>query len=59
LVEDQKNPFVKDNANYLSYGAALGFKYKLDFLPQSARLAQANAQLKNSERPALRLGVGK
>ena len=41
LVEDQRNPFVKDNANYLSYGAALVFKYKLDFLPQSARLAQA------------------
>ena len=60
LVEDQKNPFVKDNANYLSYGAALVFKYKLDFLPQSARLAQANAQLEEqraTERYALG-GVG-
>jgi outer membrane protein TolC len=60
LVEDQRNPFVKDNANYLSYGAALVFKYRLDFLPQSARLAQANAQLEEqraTERYALG-GVG-
>jgi len=59
-VEDQKNPFVKDNANYISYGAGLVFKYKLDFLPQSARLAQANAQLEEqraTERYALG-GVG-
>ena len=59
-VEDQKNPFVKDNANYLSYGAGLVFRYKLDFLPQSARLAQANAQLEEqraTERYALG-GVG-
>ena len=33
---------MRDGANYLSYGAALVFRYKLDFLPQSARLAQAN-----------------
>jgi outer membrane protein TolC len=60
LVEDQRNPFVRDGANYLSYGAALVFKYKLDFLPQSARLAQANAQLEEqraTERYALG-GVG-
>jgi outer membrane protein TolC len=60
LVEDQRNPFVKDNANYLSYGAALVFKYRLDFLPQSARLAEANAQLEEqraTERYALG-GVG-
>jgi len=60
LVDDQKNPFVKDNANYLSYGAALVFRYKLDFLPQSARLEQANAQLEEqraTERYALG-GVG-
>ena len=60
LVDDQKNPFVKDGANYLYYGAALVFKYKLDFLPQSARLAQANAQLEEqraTERYALG-GVG-
>ncbi len=60
LVEDQRNPFVRDNANFLSYGAALVFRYKLDFLPQSARLAQANAQLEEqraTERYALG-GVG-
>jgi outer membrane protein TolC len=60
LIEDQRNPFVKDNANYLSYGAALVLKYRLDFLPQSARLAQANAQLEEqraTERYALG-GVG-
>lgn len=60
LVEDQRNPFVKDNANYLSYGAGVVFKYKLDFLPQSARLQQANAQLEEqraTERYALG-GVG-
>jgi outer membrane protein TolC len=60
LVDDQRNPFVKDTANYLSYGAALVFRYKLDFLPQSARLAQANAQLEEqraTERYALG-GVG-
>jgi len=60
LVTDQRNPFVKDNANYLAYGAALIFRYKLDFLPQSARLAQANAQLEEqraTERYALG-GVG-
>ncbi len=59
-IEDQKNPFVKDSANYLYYGAALAFRYKLDFLPQSARLAQANAQLEEqraTERYALG-GVG-
>jgi len=59
-IEDQKNPFVKDAANYLYYGAALSFRYKLDFFPQSARLAQANAQLEEqraTERYALG-GVG-
>ena len=60
LIEDQRNPFVTDRANYLSYGAALVFKYKLDFLPQSARLAEANAKLEEqraTERYALG-GVG-
>ncbi|HET7545585.1 MAG TPA: TolC family protein [Polyangiaceae bacterium] len=59
-VEDQKNPFVKDPGNYVAYGAALAFKYKLDFFPQSARLEQANAQLEEqraTERYALG-GVG-
>jgi outer membrane protein TolC len=59
-ITDQRNPFVKDQANFLTYGAAIVFRYKLDFLPQSARLAQANANLEEiraTERYALG-GVG-
>lgn len=59
-VTDQLNPFVRDQANFLTYGAALVLKWKLDFLPQSARLAQAEAQLEEmraTERYALG-GVG-
>jgi outer membrane protein TolC len=55
-ITDQGNPFVTDRANSLSYGAALVLKYKLDFLPQSARVAQARAQLEElraTERYAL------
>ncbi len=55
-VTDQTNPYVQDNANYLHYGAALVLKWKLDFLPQTARLAQARAQLEEiraTERYAL------
>lgn len=44
-ITDQVNPFVRDPGNYLRYGAALGLRWKLDLLPQSARLAQAEAQL--------------
>ena len=59
-VEDQRNPYVRDNANYLSYGAGLVLRWKLDFLPTSARVAHANAQLEEmraTERFALG-GVG-
>jgi outer membrane protein TolC len=59
-VEDQLNPYVRDDGNYLRYGAALVLRWKLDFLPQSARLAQAQAQLEEmraTERFALG-GVG-
>lgn len=55
-VTDQTNPFVNDNANYFRYGVALVLRWKLDFLPQSARLAQAEAQLEEiraTERYAL------
>lgn len=55
-VTDQTNPFVNDNANYFRYGVALVLRWKLDFLPQSARLAQAQAQLEEiraTERYAL------
>jgi len=59
-VTDQVNPFVRDNGNFLSYGAALVLRWKLDFLPQTARIAQAEAQLEEiraTERFALG-GVG-
>ncbi len=55
-VTNQINPWVYDPANRLIYGAALAFKWKLDFLPQSARVAQAQAQLEEiraTERYAL------
>jgi len=44
-VTDQRNPFVVDPGHGRSYGAALALRYKFDFLPQLARLAQARAQL--------------
>jgi outer membrane protein TolC len=55
-ITDQTNPFVRETINTLSYGAALVLRYKLDFLPQSARVAQAQAQLEElraTERYAL------
>jgi outer membrane protein TolC len=59
-VTDQRNPFVSDRANYLSFGVALAFKWKLDLVPQYGRVAQATAQLEEiraTERYALG-GVG-
>jgi outer membrane protein TolC len=59
-VADQINPFVSDPGNYFRYGAALVFQWKLDFLPQSARVRFAEAQLEEvraQERLALG-GVG-
>lgn len=44
-ITDQTNPFVNDRINVLAYGAALVLRYKVDFWPQSARVAQARAQL--------------
>lgn len=44
-VTNQLNPFNRDEANYLRFGAAIGLRWKLDFLPQAARLAQAEAKL--------------
>jgi outer membrane protein TolC len=55
-ITDQTNPFIRETINTLSYGAALVLRYKLDFLPQSARVAQAQAQLEElraTERYAL------
>jgi outer membrane protein TolC len=59
-VADQLNPFVRDEANYIRYGVGLLLNWKLDLLPQAARVAQAEAQLEEiraTERFALG-GVG-
>jgi outer membrane protein TolC len=59
-ITNQTNPFVKDNANFLTYAAVLALKYKIDFLPQYARVSQAESQLEEiraTERYALG-GVG-
>ena len=55
-ITDQTNPFVHDGINVVAYGAALVLRYKLDFMPTSARVAQAKAQLEElraTERYAL------
>ncbi len=44
-ITDQRNPFSRDSANFASYGFGLGLRWKIDFLAQSARVAQAEAQL--------------
>ena len=44
-VTDQTNPFVRDGGNYFHYGAALVLRWKLDFLPRGAGVAQAQADL--------------
>jgi outer membrane protein TolC len=59
-VADQINPFVSDPGNYFHYGAALVFQWRLDVLPQMARVRFAEAQLEEvraQERLALG-GVG-
>ncbi|MBW2524214.1 MAG: TolC family protein [Deltaproteobacteria bacterium] len=44
-VANQINPFVSDPGNYFHYGVALVFEWKLDVVPQVARIQQAQAQL--------------
>src|SRR5690606_22105163 len=44
-VTDQRNPFTNDPANRSFFGMGLLFRWKLDLLPQAAKLAQARAQL--------------
>ena len=48
-VTDQTNPFVRDGGNFLYYSLGVVLRYKLDFLPQSARIDQAAAQLREME----------
>jgi outer membrane protein TolC len=55
-VTDQRNPFAKDAGNSVGYGFALAMKWELDFLPQVARVAKAQADLEEmraTERYAL------
>jgi outer membrane protein TolC len=59
-VADQLNPYIRDDANFFRYGAALAMRWQLDFLPDAARVAQANAaveELRETERYALG-GIG-
>jgi outer membrane protein TolC len=48
-ITDQTNPFVRDGANFLYYQLGIVLRYKLDFLPQTARVDQAAAQLREME----------
>ena len=55
-VTDQRNPFARDSANYAAYGFGLAMRWELDFLPQAARVAKAQAELEEiraTERYAL------
>lgn len=55
-VTDQRNPYAKDSGNSVGYGFALAMKWELDFLPQAARVAKAQADLEEmraTERYAL------
>ncbi len=59
-ITDQRNPFARDRANFTGYGIGLVLRWKLDFLPQAAKVAQARAQLEEmraTERFALG-GIG-
>lgn len=44
-MTDQRNPFAHDPANFAFTGAGLVMRWKLDFFPQSARIAKAQADL--------------
>lgn len=43
-ITDQFNPFVRDDANYVRYGFAIGMRWTLDFAPATARVRYAEAQ---------------
>jgi outer membrane protein TolC len=44
-IDDQLSPFGQDPANFFRWGAGLVFQWNLDFVPQAARLDQAEADL--------------
>jgi outer membrane protein TolC len=56
-VANQINPFVNDPGNYFHYGFALVMQWKLDFLPQGAKIRFAEAQL-DQVRAQERLALG-
>jgi outer membrane protein TolC len=56
-IDDQVNPFIRDEANFFRYGAALVLRWKLDLLPNSARVAQAEAVLEE-QRATERFALG-
>ena len=56
-IANQINPYVVDPGNYFRFGAAVVFQWKLDFLPQVARIQQAEAQL-DEMRATQRLALG-
>jgi outer membrane protein TolC len=56
-ITDQLNPFVRDDANYLRYGLGFGVRWSLDFLPATARVHQAEAQL-GEMRQTMRFALG-
>jgi outer membrane protein TolC len=56
-IANQINPFVTDPGNYFHYGAALVFQWKLDILPQAAKIRYAEAQLEEI-RAQQRLALG-
>jgi outer membrane protein TolC len=56
-VANQINPFVSDPGNYFHYGFALVMQWKLDFLPQAAKIRFAEAQL-DQVRAQERLALG-
>jgi outer membrane protein TolC len=53
----QNTAWVGDPFNYFGYGFAVGARWNLDLLPQSARVAQAEAQL-DEARAFERLALG-
>jgi len=56
---DQSNPFVRDDANGGSLGAALGFRWNLDLWGNYLRVERAEAELDQTRslREAARIGV--
>jgi outer membrane protein TolC len=47
--DDQDNPFVRDDFNYLQAGMALGLRWKLDFWMTHAKEAERLAELAKAE----------